>query len=107
MKFVRGALNALEILAERARDGLVHSAARVGVVWHADIDGFSPEIARFLILEARCPGVNRSHVPLCPEVPQLVRSSLTSLFLNAPLGTEGDQGNEFHTSLKDNRCATD
>jgi hypothetical protein len=50
MKFVRSALNALEVLAERARDGLVDSAGRVGVLWHADIDGFSCEIARFLIL---------------------------------------------------------
>ena len=72
MQFVRGALNALEILAKRARDGLVHGAGRVGVVWHADIDGFSREIARFVILEARCLGVNHPRVRLCPEVPQLV-----------------------------------
>jgi hypothetical protein len=53
MKLLGGALNALEILAERARDGLVNGAGRVGVVWHADIDGFSREIARFVILEGR------------------------------------------------------
>jgi hypothetical protein len=38
-------------------------------VWHADIDGFSREIARFVILEARCWGVNHLGVRLCPEVP--------------------------------------
>jgi len=69
MKFVGGALNALEVLAERTRYGLVHSAGRVGVVWHAGIDGFSREIARFVILECRCLRVNRLRVPLCPEVP--------------------------------------
>ena len=68
MKLVGGALNALEILAERARDGLVDSAGRVGVLWHANIDGFSCEIARFVILEARCLGVNHQRVALCPEV---------------------------------------
>ena len=69
MKFVRGALDALKVLAERARYGLVHSAVRVGVLWHADIDGFSREIARFVILECRCLRVNRLRVWLCPEVP--------------------------------------
>ncbi len=68
MELVGGALNALEILAEGARDGLVDSAGRVGVLWHANIDGFSREIARFVILEARCRGVNHRRVPLCPEV---------------------------------------
>ena len=68
MKLVGGALNALEILAERARNGLVDGAGRVGVLWHANIDGFSGEIARFVILEARCLGVNHLRVPLCPEV---------------------------------------
>src|ERR1700720_543883 len=71
MKLVGSALNTLEILAERARDGLVHGAGRVGVVWHANIDGFSREIARFVILEARCLGVNHLRVALCPEVPHL------------------------------------
>jgi hypothetical protein len=71
MKFVRGALDALKVLAERARYGLVHSAVRVGVLWHADIDGFSREIARFVILECRCLRVNRLREPLCPEVPHL------------------------------------
>jgi hypothetical protein len=73
VQFVGGALDTLEIFTERARDGLVHGAGRVGVVWHADIDGFSREIARFVILEARCLGVNYLRVPLCPEVPQLIR----------------------------------
>ena len=41
MKLLGGALNALEILAKRARDGLVDSAGRVGVVWHACSHGFS------------------------------------------------------------------
>jgi hypothetical protein len=68
MKLLGGALNALEILAERARDGLVNGAGRVGVVWHADIDGFSREIARFVILEGRWVGVNHPRVLLCPEV---------------------------------------
>ena len=68
MKLVGSALNALEIFAERARDGLIHSAGRVGVVWHAGIDGFSREIARFVILEGRCWGVNHLRVALCPEV---------------------------------------
>jgi hypothetical protein len=68
MKLLGGALNALEILAERARDGLVNGAWRVGVVWHADIDGFSREIARFVILEGRWMGVNHRSVLLCPEV---------------------------------------
>jgi hypothetical protein len=68
MKLVRRALNTLEVLAECARYGLVHSAGRVGVVWHADSDGFSREITRFVILEARCLGVNHLRVPLCPEV---------------------------------------
>ena len=68
MKLVGGALNALEILAERARDGLVDSAGRVGVVWHADVCGLLREIARFVILEARCLGVNHQRVALCPEV---------------------------------------
>ena len=71
MKLVCGALNALEVLAERARYGLVDSAVRVGIVWHADIDGFSREIARFVILECRCLRVNHLRIRLCPEVPQL------------------------------------
>jgi hypothetical protein len=53
MQLVGGALNALEILAEGARDGLVDSTGRIGVVWHAGSDGFSREIARFVILEGR------------------------------------------------------
>jgi len=53
MKLVRSALNALETLAKSARDGLVDGAGRVGVVWHAYSDGFSREIARFVILEGR------------------------------------------------------
>src|SRR5258706_13341940 len=69
MELVGGALNALEILAEGARDGLVDSAGRVGVLWHANIEGFSCEIARFVILEAGCLGVNRAGVALCLEVP--------------------------------------
>jgi hypothetical protein len=73
MKLVGGALNALEILAERARYGLVDGAGRVGVLWHANIDGFSFEIARFAILEARCLGVNRAGVALCLEVPLFAR----------------------------------
>jgi hypothetical protein len=68
-------LNALEIFAERARYGLVHSGGRIGIVWHADIDGFSREIARFVILECRCLRVNRLRVALCPEVPQLAGES--------------------------------
>ena len=68
MKLLGGALNALEILAERARNGLVNGTGRVGVLWHANIDGFSGEIARFVILEARCLGVNHLRVLLCPEV---------------------------------------
>ena len=68
MKFVGRALNALEIFAERPRNSLVDRAGRIGVVWHANIDGFSREIARFVILEARCQGVNHLRVPLCPEV---------------------------------------
>src|SRR5260370_1042855 len=59
--------------AEGARSGLVHRAARVGIVWHADIDGFSREIARFVILECRCLRVNHLRIRLCPEVPQLAR----------------------------------
>src|SRR5260221_7272832 len=62
-------VDAPEILAEGARDGLVDSAGRVGVLWHANIDGFSCEIARFVILEAGCLGVNRAGVALCLEVP--------------------------------------
>ena len=42
MKLVGGALNALEVLAEGASDGLVDSTGRVGVVWHASSNGFSP-----------------------------------------------------------------
>jgi hypothetical protein len=68
MQLLGGALDALEILAERARDGLVDGAGRVGVLWHANIDGFSDEIARFAILEAGCLRVNHLRVPLCPEV---------------------------------------
>jgi len=41
MKLVGGALDALEILAESARDGLVNGARWIGVVWHACISGFS------------------------------------------------------------------
>jgi hypothetical protein len=81
MQFFGSALNALEIFTERARDGLVYSAGRVRVVWHAYIDGFSREIARFVILEARCLGVNHLRVGLCPEVPQLVSTA-------ASVGTE-------------------
>src|ERR1700724_4113512 len=75
MKLVGSALNTLEILAERARDGLVNCAGRVGVVWHADIDGFSREIARFVILEVRCLRVNHPSVPMCPEVPHFQEAS--------------------------------
>src|SRR5882762_227563 len=32
------------------------------------LTGFRGEIARFVILKARCQGVNHQHVPLCPEV---------------------------------------
>jgi hypothetical protein len=71
MKFVASALNALEVLAKRASNGLIDGAGRVGVLWHANIDGFSCEIARFVILEARFQGVNHLRVPLCPEVPLL------------------------------------
>jgi len=53
MKFVGSALDALETLAKSSRDSLVDGAGRVGVVWHADSDGFSSEIARFVILEGR------------------------------------------------------
>ena len=70
MKLLGSALNALEILAKRARYSLVDGARRVGFVWHADIDGFSQEIARFVILEVRSVGVNHPGVPVCPEVPQ-------------------------------------
>lgn len=69
MKLLGGALNAFEILAKRARYSLINGARRVGVVWHAGIDGFSREIARFVILEVRCLGVNHPSVPVCPEVP--------------------------------------
>ena len=68
MKLLRGTLDALEILAKSARDGLVDGAGRVGVVWHAGMDGFSREIARFAILEGRWVGVNHLRVLLCPEV---------------------------------------
>ncbi len=68
MKLLGGALDALEILAESARDGHVYGAGRVGVVWHAGSSGFSREIARFVILEARWVGVNHRSVLLCPEV---------------------------------------
>jgi hypothetical protein len=71
MKLVGGALNTLEVLTKRARYGLIDGARRVGVVWHADIDGFSQESARFVILEVRSVGVNHPGVPVCPEVPQL------------------------------------
>jgi hypothetical protein len=69
-------LNAFEILAERPRDGLVDSAGRVGVLCHADVYGFLREIPRFVILEARCLGVNHLRVALCPEVQLLVYGSL-------------------------------
>ena len=81
MKLVGRALNALEVLAECARNGLVDSAGRVGVVWHANSDGFSREIARFAILEARCRRVNHLRVPLCPEV-QLPVSVLVGGFVS-------------------------
>jgi hypothetical protein len=68
MQFVGSALDALKILAECARDGLVDRVGRIGVVWHADIDGFSREITRLVILEARCLGVNHAGVALCLEV---------------------------------------
>jgi hypothetical protein len=68
VKLVGSALNALEVFAQRPRNGLVDGAGRIGVGWHANIDGFSREIARFVILEARCRGVNHLRVPLCPEV---------------------------------------
>src|SRR6266404_3162189 len=32
------------------------------------LTGFRGEIARFVILKARCQRVNHLHVPLCPEV---------------------------------------
>jgi hypothetical protein len=38
MQFVGSALDALEIFAERARHGLVHSAGRIGILWHANIE---------------------------------------------------------------------
>lgn len=67
MKLLRGTLDALEILAKSARDGLVDGAGRVGVVWHAGIDGFSREIARFVILEGR---VGESQPPARTAVPR-------------------------------------
>jgi hypothetical protein len=41
MKLVGRALNALQILAQRPRNSLVDRAGRIGVLWHANIDGFS------------------------------------------------------------------
>src|SRR5260370_571245 len=63
-----GGVNALGMLGERPRNSLVDRGGRIGVLWDANIDGFSREIARFVILEARCRGVNHLRVPLCPEV---------------------------------------
>ena len=69
MQFFGSALNTLEIFAKRASNSLVDGTRRVGVLWHAYIDGFSREIARFVILKGRCLGVNHLGVLLCPEVP--------------------------------------
>ena len=40
------------------------------------LTGFRGEIARFVILKARCQRVNHLHVPLCPEVTHLRRQLL-------------------------------
>jgi len=37
------------------------------------LTGFRGEIARFVILGARCQGVNHLRVPLCPEVQSRTR----------------------------------
>src|SRR5256885_4496178 len=47
---------------------------RLGSFGMRILNGFSDEIARFLILEARCPRVNHLRVSLCPEVPRSVES---------------------------------
>ena len=60
-------LDALEILAQGASDGQVDGVNGIGVVWHA---AFAGSMARFVILEAVSPRVNRWGEPLCLEVPQ-------------------------------------
>ena len=52
------------------------------------LTGFRGEIARFVILGARCQGVNHLRVPLCPEVThfegEFVRNELgTSPVMNS------------------------
>ena len=106
MELLGGALNTLKILAKRARYSLIDGARRVGVVWHADIDGFSREIARFVILEVRCLRVNHPSVPMCPEVPHFQEaSSWAQTNLQSQRRETARQGARAKVAICDQRVA--
>ena len=57
-----GALNALEIIAKGAGNGLFD---RVGFWWHTCFEGFLPQFPRFAILGGRERGVNARWLWVC------------------------------------------
>ena len=68
VQFVGGALDAFEILAQGAGDGLVDGVGGIGIVWHA---AFVGRFARFVILEGVRSAVNCPGGGMCVGVPLL------------------------------------